>query len=498
MPSAGRWPERAVWWGPALVAAAGAYAWVVAYFAAYTYWLPAGAIALSLGLLCTFTRLTGPYALLLLTLPLAVELPLGSTDHRLLLPSEGLMVVLGLAVGGRLLLRRPPGRYLLGHPLTRLLLLYFAAMAATTLTSARPVVSLKFLVVNAANVAVFYFIAADFLRRPSRVVAFFFLYGASMVVVIGYALYHHSTVNFYHDAAGIVVRPFFADHTQYSACLAMLLPGFVAFAARGAAFGLSRAVRRSAGAVAVLLTVAIFLSFSRATWVGVGVALLYYGALRARLRPVYLAGTLLIGLGGAVGFQEELIDRLKLNRHSSSDLRTDLADQTLSVTNISGDVSNAERLNRWSCAWRMFRDRPLTGFGPGTYQFEYLPYQRAEEMTRISVSTAYNHPFGRGGTAHSEYLLALAESGVVGFGLFTALVVGIVFTCLRAYRRAPDELTRLLVAVAGTGLVSFCTHALFNNFLNSNKVAGLFWGLLALLVWLDRRSRPTNADASEQ
>ena len=58
-----------------------------------------------------------------------------------------------------------------------------------------------------------------------------------------------------------------------------------------------------------------------------------------------------------------------------------------SVGNITTDVSNLERLNRYSCAWRMFQDRPITGFGAGTFPIAFLPYQRQEEMTRISVTT---------------------------------------------------------------------------------------------------------------
>ena len=43
----------------------------------------------------------------------------------------------------------------------------------------------------------------------------------------------------------------------------------------------------------------------------------------------------------------------------------------------------------------MWQDKPFFGFGPGTYQFEYGPYQRSYEKTRISTDfgTLRSMPF---------------------------------------------------------------------------------------------------------
>ena len=103
---------------------------------------------------------------------------------------------------------------------------------------------------------------------------------------------------------------------------------------------------------------------------------------------------------------------LEQNRVESSG---ELSEHVQSISNISTDQSNLERLNRWSCAIRMWKDKPLFGFGPGTYQFEYGRYQRSYEKTRISTD------FGTMGNAHSEYLGPLAEGGV--FGLLSILLV---------------------------------------------------------------------------
>ena len=82
---------------------------------------------------------------------------------------------------------------------------------------------------------------------------------------------------------------------------------------------------------------------------------------------------------------DSLVIQLERNKQDSSD---DLAKHVESISNVSSDASNLERLNRWSCAWAMFVERPIAGRGPGTYQFEYAPFQTAELRTQISTNNA--------------------------------------------------------------------------------------------------------------
>ena len=165
-------------------------------------------------------------------------------------------------------------------------------------------------------------------------------------------------------------------------------------------------------------------------------------------------------------------------------------DQVKSIGNITNDVSNLERLNRYSCAWRMFLDRPVTGFGAGNFESAYLPYQRPEEMTRLSVTTfraadGGPHPSGRGGGAHSEYLQALAETGLPGLMCWLALVGSAFYTGMKIYYRDQRQSHRRLAMALLLGLTTFFIHTLFNNFLHSDKIAVLFWAMLAALALLD-------------
>jgi O-antigen ligase len=161
-----------------------------------------------------------------------------------------------------------------------------------------------------------------------------------------------------------------------------------------------------------------------------------------------------------------------------------LWEQLVSTANITSDVSNLERINRYSCALRMTKDQPWAGFGPGTFQFAYLSYQKPEEMTRISVTTAEKHRAGKGGGAHSEYLQAFAEMGIIGGLLWIGIVIGMLFTVLSLYHHSKEKILLALLF----GLTTFFIHALFNNFLHHGKVAVLVWSSLAMVneCWIRR------------
>jgi O-antigen ligase len=152
------------------------------------------------------------------------------------------------------------------------------------------------------------------------------------------------------------------------------------------------------------------------------------------------------------------------------------------------DVSYQERLNRWDCAASMVAARGMTGFGPGTFDFQYHPFQRPEKRTRISLDAAPTQrgpdTFGRGGGAHSEYWQAAAEMGLPGLLLWLAVVFWLLKTGFQRVFRTAQPAYYLPAALA---LVTFFSHALVNNFLHDGRVALLVWGSAA---WLATRLSP--------
>jgi O-antigen ligase len=174
--------------------------------------------------------------------------------------------------------------------------------------------------------------------------------------------------------------------------------------------------------------------------------------------------------------KDQITIALERNRDESSD---DLAEHVSSMGNISSDASNLERINRWNSALRMFEERPVFGWGPGTYTFQYAPFQAAEDRTIISTN------FGLNGNAHSEYLGPLAEQGVLGMVLMVLLVVVTCYRALVLYPRMPAGEDKHLFTGAFLGLVTYYAHGVLNNYLDLDKASVPFWGMTIMVVLFD-------------
>lgn len=240
----------------------------------------------------------------------------------------------------------------------------------------------------------------------------------------------------------------------------------------------------------IMVLATLVISFSRAAWVSLFLATVLAVSIMTWQLKFWPALAWFSGL--SVCF---IVLTVQFNAPKSpaaaSVQKITLFQKIKSVGNWHSDVSNLERLNRYKCAWRMFLDRPVLGFGPGTYPDRYLSYQRPEDMTRLSVTTPTGpdgqpHPPGRGGSTHSEYLQNLSEQGFPGFLLWMVLVMVSVYTGFRAYYRS-DQKNKGLILVVLCSLVAYLIHLLFNNFLHSEKVDALFMPLLAVLVSLDKK-----------
>jgi O-antigen ligase len=188
-----------------------------------------------------------------------------------------------------------------------------------------------------------------------------------------------------------------------------------------------------------------------------------------------LAGVLIF-VGSFYAFQDQILYSLEKNKQDSS---ANFVEHVQSIYNISSDASNLERINRWQSAFRMFGERPLVGWGPGTYQFIYAPFQRSKERTIISTNA------GDMGNAHSEYIGPLSEQGVPGLLSILSLIVVILITGIRVYRNAKNKEIRLISLLSVLALVTYFIHGLLNNFLDTDKASVPFWGFFAIIVALD-------------
>ncbi len=407
--------------------------------------------------------------------PLSVnleEMELGGIGVSL--PTEPIMVGLTVLFLIKLALERSViDPRIWRHPITVVILAQLIWMAVCILPSSMPMVSFKYMVARLWFVTTMFFMVTRLFQDPRNIHRFLWAFMAGMAVVVTYTLIHHSQFDFAHDPAHWVMTPFFKDHTSYGAILAFFLP----FSLAAISFpGYSRTRKGVAIFLFALLTTGLIFSYTRAAWLSLIGALGVYLVLRLRV-PVWALLLALAAGGGVVWLEQEQITiALERNREESSD---DLGEHVRSISNISSDASNLERINRWNSAVRMWKEKPVFGWGPGTYMFQYAPFQAAEDRTIISTN------FGVGGNAHSEYLGPLSEQGVLGMLLMLAVVLTTLHIVLRLYPRMPPGGDRILLLTTFLGLVTYYLHGGLNNFLDVDKASVPFWAFTALVVLMD-------------
>ena len=394
------------------------------------------------------------------------------------LPTEPLLFLILIIFILKVVHERNFDKNILTHPVSLAVFLNLLWILATSLTSTMPLISFKFFLVRVWFVVILYLLAVKLLSQKIKIENYIWLYIIPFIFVIFYSVYRHIGYGLWdRQAAHFVVSPFYNDHTSYGAALAIYLP-FIALFAFGRIY--SKGLRLASASVLIIFTVALILSYSRAAWVSIAGAILIWSVIKLKIPLRSIAVSLIILIGSVVLFQNQILMHLQKNSVESS---SNLVEHVYSISNITSDASNLERINRWDCAISMFYEKPFLGFGPGTYMFKYASYQLNKNRTPISTNA------GDLGNAHSEYLSALSESGVFGLITFLVIIITVLYTAIKTYKRVNDKRLKSLILAAITGLVTYYIHGFLNNFLDTDKLSVPFWGFTAIIVAIDLYSR---------
>lgn len=407
--------------------------------------------------------------------PLSISLKeLGLSEGMdLSLPSEPLMAGIMLLYILNQLSASITDKKFISHPVTKIIILQLAWMLFTSLTSTDVVVSLKYFVSRLWFIFSCYVIMPHLFQNRKNIINFVFCYSSALIIVIIYTTIRHSAFNFNDKAADWVVSPFYNDHTAYGAALAMFIPVVFSFLF---VKSIPKYLKIISLGLFLIFVLAIILSFARAGWLSliIAVGILFTLFLKIKFRTII--ATIIIGGSLFLAFQTEILMVLGRN---NTDAEGGFENNIESVSNISTDASNLERLNRWSCAIRMWEDKPILGWGPGTYMFKYAPYQLSKDRTIISTN------FGTNGNAHSEYLGPLSEQGVMGCLIVLILLFYSTAMGYRLVYSIADKDVKILTIGLFLGLMTYFVHGFLNNFLDTDKLSLPFWGFLAALVSID-------------
>lgn len=429
-----------------------------------------------------------------LFIPISVKVFFLDVGTEVVLPAEPLIGIIGIGVVLKMLnVVRAVGWHALvpQDAVSWSLVLHLTWSLLTALLSEDLLVSTKSMVVRTAYILVFYVAIRELVMVGgayfNRIMV---AYGIGLLIVVLFVMVRCLDEGFTRNIAGYAPFPFYNDHTSYAASLVFL--AIYVWNGSLAQQGLKRKVLHNM--FFCLLVLALLVSFSRAGWLSALVALFLGVLITFRLRLARVAAVVAV-LVAAVVIVLSTRSPMNANLVDSYSPEAGYKVSLVTMFDFSHDSSNKERLNRWKSAIRMAQERPLLGYGPGTFQFFYIQHQRSEDRTHYTIDSLVAMPyvtktwsagpdvfirtnpqvlFMSGGTAHSEYLLSLAESGVIGLMLFGAF-------CIAVLWRGWTLRAQPLAVYAVLAFAAYAVHALVNNFLDDPKIAFLFYGSAAVI-----------------
>jgi tetratricopeptide (TPR) repeat protein len=207
----------------------------------------------------------------------------------------------------------------------------------------------------------------------------------------------------------------------------------------------------------VLLTLMAFLfTLSRGGWLGLLGGAVFF-LIRAASKKIisakfsFLLGIILlagiVGIGIGVKPIRERIIRETLHPRISSQIRVVV----------------------WGDTLRMVKARPLLGWGLGTFRWIYPRFRSPWLRAEINY-------------AHNDYLHLLAETGVIGLGLFLWLAGAILAVALKTTNRLKEGHSRALVMGASVSIVVILIHSFLDFNLHIPANALLFTAVVSLTV----------------
>ena len=366
------------------------------------------------------------------------------------------------------------------HPIIISMLLFISWMLVAAITSSHVLVSFKFILSKLWFIIPILFFGTHFFKKEVNRTWFFQVFLIAVSITILYTVIHHASYNFGEKEGHWVMYPFFKDHTIYGAIIALSLPLLLAwyFSEKHTLL-----IQVSLFIMIAIVLLGLYFSYTRAAWLSVIIAGVVGLIIHFKVNYKILVSLTSIVL--IILFLQWDKIQMELARNKYEHTTESFDEKIQSAANVTTDASNLERINRWNCAIEMFKQRPVFGYGPGTYTFEYAPFQQAKNLTIISTN------FGDMGNAHSEYLGTLAEMGLIGCILFIVLVCTIFYSGIQLYYKWPKEDSKTRISIFGMilSLVTYFSHAFLNNFLDTDKAAVPIWAMCSIFIVLelDRR-----------
>lgn len=205
--------------------------------------------------------------------------------------------------------------------------------------------------------------------------------------------------------------------------------------------------RTAAGAATAVMGLCMFLTWSRAGWLGLFLSLAVFLALIDR--RIILPGLVALGIFVIL-------------------LPSDMFARLMSVGSLA-DSSSFYRISIWTGTLRMLRDCWIVGVGPGAFSLIYPQYS-------LNAAIAYH--------SHNLYLQILCDSGILGIVSFLGLVLSPLRAMAGALTRGVGRERRLYLIALIAGIVGFLFQGIAEYSFYNFRVMLVFFIYLGLAAAL--------------
>lgn len=411
------------------------------------------------------------YWLLIFCIPLSVEVPI-STSLATDLPTEPLMVL--FLILGLVLLLKEGAKWkasFLIHPLSLLILLHLGWTVATTIASDLFMVSFKFALAKTWYLVAFYFFAGYFIKTKEDFKKFLWVVLIPLTLATVVTIIRHSFFGFSFDKINSVTYPFFRNHVNYAATLVLVLP----FVYLGRAwYPKGSTLRLLLGVLTLVFLVAIYLSYTRAAYLSVFIAIASFYIIKYKLvKHALLISAIAIGL---VSYQ---LYEGNSYMHYAPEFEKAVThtqfDNLVSATAKGEDISTMERVYRWVAGVFIVKSHPWMGVGPGNFYNFYQKYSLNAFATYVSDNPDRS-------SIHCYFLLMGVEQGIPGMIIFITLVACVLLYSEKLYHRTKDSQLKVFIMALILSFIVICALLLINDMIESVKVGSFFFLIIALIV----------------
>lgn len=131
----------------------------------------------------------------------------------------------------------------------------------------------------------------------------------------------------------------------------------------------------------------------------------------------------------------------------------------------------------WKSALEMIKEKPVAGFGAGTFRTQFTKYEA--KLLKTEEFKGYPHLITK--DAHNDYLQIGSELGISGLLLFLLFISSVVFGAMRGLLKEEKDIKIISIGLL-SALLSFMVHMFFNFPLKIAPSAVLFFVFLGLLA----------------